>query len=107
MALTGGQPAELSAPWAETWSSRNGNNPGRRRRLGVRALARHVLSEKSAAVARARICQPSGDVDRDHRHLLRRAETGELPPLARGDAGRLRVLAQGAAVRHASARAFR
>ena len=42
------------------------------------------------------LCQPQADRDRDQRHLLQHAEAGELPEMGRRDAGRFRVLAQGA-----------
>ena len=45
--------------------------------------------------------------DRGQRHLLQLAEAGHLRQVARRDAGRLRVLAQGHALRHQPARAGR
>ena len=44
-------------------------------------------------------------VDRDQRHLLRLAEAGELPQVARRDAGRLRLRPEGPALRHQPPRA--
>ncbi len=61
---------------------RRRKNQDRRRRLDVRAVARRVLSQGSAAGARARICGLETDLDRDQRHLLRLAEAGELHEVA-------------------------
>ena len=58
-----------------------------------------VLSEGPAACARADPRQPAPDLDRDQRHLLQLTEAGDLPPLGRRDARRLRLLAQGSALR--------
>ena len=51
------------------------DDPRRHRRLGVRALARRVLSQGAAAGARARACQPPAHHDRDQRHILPHADS--------------------------------
>ena len=66
--------------------------------MGFPAVARRFLPAGAAAEERARPCQPAGHRDRDQRHLLRRAKAGELSPLARGNARRFRLLAEGAAL---------
>ena len=81
------------------------DDPCRHRRLGVRALARRILSEGPAAGARARACEPQRHQHRDQRHVLPHAEARKLPQMGGRDAGRFRVLAQGSAVRHQSPRA--
>ena len=86
-------------------SRRTQHDPCRHRRLDVRALARRVLSQGPAAGARARTCQPQAHRDRDQRHLLPHPEAGELPQVGGRDAGRFRVHAQGAALRHPPPRA--
>ena len=68
-----------------------GAHPGRRRRLGLRAVARQLLSRGPAAGARARVREPAADRDRDQRHLLPAAEARELRQVARRDARRLRL----------------
>ena len=61
-------------------------HPRRYRRLDVRTVARVVLSVRPAAEARTGIRQPPADLDRGQRHLLWRAEAGELHSLAGGNA---------------------
>src|SRR5579859_1458308 len=57
------------------------------RRLDLRALARHVLSERPRAKARTRVRQPPAHFHRDQWHLLRLAEAGELRQMARRNTG--------------------
>ena len=61
--------------------------------------------DRSRAAARARIREPPSDRDRSQRHVLRRAEAGELCRVARADAGWFRVFAEGAALRDGAQRA--
>src|SRR5205085_4208128 len=74
----------------------------RHRRLGVSALARQLLSRRPAAIAGAGLCQPASDRDRDQRHLLQFGPSRQLSQMARRDAGRFRLFAEGAAFRHPS-----
>src|SRR5690348_5197271 len=80
-------------------------HPRRHRRLELRALARQLLSEGTAAAARAGIRQPARDIDRDQQHLLPRAEGVRVRQVARRNAARFRVLAEGAAAGRGSAQA--
>ena len=77
----------------------------RHRRLDLRAVARGVLSGEADAGEGAGLCRLEADLDRDQRHLLRLAEAGELSQMGARGARRLRVLAEGPALRHQPARA--
>ena len=56
--------------------------------------------KRTAACARADLCQRAPDQHRDQRHLLPHAIARHLRQVGEGDAGRLRVLREGRALRH-------
>ena len=91
------------------WRYRVGNDIRthllRHRRLDLRAVARRVLPEGPAACARTLLCGRAPDLDRDQRHVLPHADAGDLPQMGVRGAGRLRVLAEGPALRGEPARA--
>ena len=68
-------------------------------------MARRVLSEGPAAREGAGLRQRAADLDRGQRHVLPLADAGDLPQMGERGAGRLRVLAQGPALRHQPPRA--
>ena len=77
------------------------------RRLELCAVARQLLSGGARAGARAGICKPASDRDRDQQHVPRHAEAHVVCELARCHARWLRLLGQGFALCDQSPRAGR
>src|SRR5437764_2391756 len=72
---------------AELTTNRTGDekqrqHTDRHRRLGVPAVARHLLPGRSAAGTGAELCQPAPDRDRNQRHLLQFGQSRELSQMA-------------------------
>ena len=72
-----------------------GHDPGRTGRLDLRTLARHVLSRGSGPEAGTGIRQPKAECDRDQRHLPHTQRPEILREVARRDARRFHLRAQG------------
>src|SRR5918996_4827226 len=97
----------LERPSAGARSQERGENPHRLLRLGLRALARPLLSRGTAGVAMARSLRAVVRHGRGQRELLPPAHTEVGRALGRGDSAGVRLLGEGEPVpdaREAAAR---
>ena len=70
-------------------------------------MARQLSTQRPDAGTRAALREPPAHLDRNQLNVLRFAEAGDVPEVARRDARRIRVQRQGAEVRDAYARISR